>query len=80
MKNGTHLRLDGRKLYRRRIEKGLSLRELSHRCADAGRRVSDAHLSRLENGIYDSPRAALWLTLAAVLDCTIDELAAEEVA
>ncbi|NUP19029.1 MAG: helix-turn-helix domain-containing protein [Streptomyces sp.] len=54
-------------LRRRRIGRGLTLVDLSTRCAEAGAPVSHAHLSKLERGHY-TPRPRLRLALAQLLD------------
>lgn len=56
----------------RRLEQGLTLRDLAAKCADNGAPVHWTQLGRIERGL-NSPRPQLRSVLAQVLDLDIED-------
>lgn len=57
----------------RRIERGLTLRQLAEKCAAEGVRVSTSEMSRIERCIH-VPRPALRKKLAELLGCAVTDI------
>lgn len=57
-----------------REHSGMTLRGLAARCTEAGQRVSDSQLSKIERGLH-RPRPPLLKTIADILGVTVAELA-----
>jgi transcriptional regulator with XRE-family HTH domain len=55
----------------RRLEKGMTLRDLADKCADNGATVHFTQLGRIERGL-NSPRPNLRAVLAEVLELDVE--------
>jgi XRE family transcriptional regulator of biofilm formation len=64
----------GRRLYRKRLERGLTQTDLARQV-----RVPQSFISRLEAGIKDYPSVEVLKRLARVLGCTTDYLVGMDV-
>ena len=74
--NSTAITVSGRVLLRGRLRKGLTLRDLSARCAELGSPINYSFLSRIERGI-SQPSARVLPVLAEALGLEVDDLLAE---
>jgi len=75
MANGQ--RINTALMYRARMRKGWTLRQVSERCEELGTPVDHGNLARYEHGqIRPVPRTLL--VIARALDLTVDELLAED--
>lgn len=55
-----------------RLRRGMTQQDLADKCAEAGVRVDESHISRIERGIY-TPRPKLRALLAELLELDVND-------
>ncbi|MDX2539833.1 helix-turn-helix transcriptional regulator [Streptomyces scabiei] len=55
-----------------RLRLGMTQQDLADKCAEAGVRVDESHISRIERGIY-TPRPRLRVLLAELLELDVND-------
>ena len=55
-----------------RLRLGMTQQDLADKCAEAGVRVDESHISRIERGIY-TPRPKLRVLLAELLELDVND-------
>lgn len=55
-----------------RLRQGMTQQDLADKCAEAGVRVDESHISRIERGIY-TPRPKLRALLAELLELDVND-------
>jgi transcriptional regulator with XRE-family HTH domain len=70
--------VNGRAIYRARLDKGWTLQEVADECAKRGCPVNAHTLSRLEKGKTAQPRPRMIRVLLDILGLTIKDLIPDE--